>query len=379
MISLNALGLDLIRDPNMKGLCISWMSNINEILGFLFYNLLEFNAGVSCVERIVDMSVPAKEEPAYDFPAPPCEDWPTRGTIEMKAVSMRYRGGLPLVLRRVDLSVCDKEKLGIVGRTGSGKSSMILTLKRMIDIEADAGSSITVDGVSIDQIGLKFYRAAVALIPQDPFLLSGTVRSNVDPFCRHTDEEIEWVLTKINMFHSLQSGVNRVGGGEDPNETQQSAEKEGSFAREEQSQLLRKRAARDEVLNYEVKEGGSNLSQGQRQLLCIARAIICRPKILLMDEATANIDSKTDQTIQKIIKNEFKDSTVITIAHRLNTIIQYDRVVVMANGEIVDQGSPAGLLEKEGIFRELVMELGENNFNKMKQFANDLTLDPILD
>lgn len=133
------------------------------------------------------------------------------------------------------------------------------------------------------------------------------------------------------------------------------------------------------VLDYQIKEGGSNISQGQRQLLCIARAIIQKPKILLMDEATANIDSKTDQIIQKIIKTEFRDSTVVTIAHRLNTIIQYDRVVLLNNGEIKDQGSPAEMLERDGLFKDLVMELGEDGFNKMRQFATDHTLDPVLD
>ena len=223
------------------------------------------------------------------------------------------------------------------------------------------------------------------MIPQDPFLLSGSVRTNIDPNGQFRDEDIEAILKKTYIFDNLLESIGRsaaTGSAKDKAARQEKATEHQTMPMisERASLVTTSDSSKTQsVLDYQIKEGGSNISQGQRQLLCIARAIIQKPKILLMDEATANIDSKTDQIIQKIIKTEFRDSTVVTIAHRLNTIIQYDRVVLLNNGEIKDQGSPAEMLERDGLFKDLVMELGDDGFNKMRQFATDHTLDPVLD
>ena len=383
IIIIKVYQIDLLTDPNVLGLCINWVAISSEWIGGVLFQYQELNAGINGVERLVQMStpLPGKEEPDYTHPKPPTDNWPRSGDIELHNVNIRYRENLPLVLKDINLHFKHKEKVGIIGRTGSGKSTIILALKRILELVPGPDTFIKVDGALSDSMGLKYYRGSIVLIPQDPFLLSGTVRSNIDPDNKYPDEEIEEVLEETQIFSNLSSTIRRVMTSD--SKSQSRSGKDGDSDRNtigaEENLLESSRKMRREVLEFEVKEGGSNLSQGQRQLLCIARAIISRPKILLMDEATANIDSKSDQIIQKIIKNKFNESTVITIAHRLNTIIQYDKIVVMSDGRVTDQGSPIDLLEKEGIFRDLVMELGENNFEKMKTFAQNHTLDPVLD
>lgn len=395
IILIKIYQVNLFKDTNVLALAITWLSVTSDIVPLLMYVYQELTTGISSIERIHDMSTPAVPEDNYEEPIPPSKEWPTTGHIEMKNLCVRYRENLPLVIDNLNLDIKNREKVGIVGRTGSGKSSLIMALKRMINFVKPEGkeSYMKIDGVDSDSVGLLHYRPATVLIPQDPFLLSGTVRSNIDPDDKHTNEEVIEVLKKTKIFDNLYETIQRSAGitSLDEKEVELQPINENKIEMMEGSpQTERQRLATytdsekvkdtaKEVLEFKVKEGGSNLSQGQRQLLCIARAIISKPKILLMDEATSNIDSKTDQTIQRIIKSEFSNSTVLTIAHRLNTIIQYDRVVVLSAGKLIDQGSPAEMLEREGDFRDLVMELGEKNFAKMKQFASDKTLEPILD
>lgn len=390
IILIKIFKVEVFSDANVLALSINWIALSVELIGFVLFSYQEFNSGINCVERLHDMSIPVKEEANFDAPKPPRASWPETGKIDFEHVNARYRDGLPLVLKDINLNINDKEKVGIVGRTGSGKSTMILALKRMIDLAKDEGmpaGRILIDDVDASSIGLTYYRPAVVLIPQDPFLLSGTVKSNIDPFGKHTEEEIEAVLKKTQIFENLYDTIGRVITKGDPKDQAM-----GNKVQREGFELQALQSERDglivsdsdkektnKVLNFQIKDGGGNISQGQRQLLCIARAIISKPKILLMDEATANIDGKTDQIIQKVIKTEFSQSTVLTIAHRLNTIIQYDRVIVMSNGSIVDQGTPLSLLDRDSVFRELVMELGEDNFKKMRLYATDRSLDPILD
>lgn len=386
VILIKIYDVGVFSDPNVLALCINWSSISTEWVGMLLFSYQELNTGINCIERLHQTSIPTNPEPEYEKPLPPSENWPATGQIELRKANVRYRENLPLVLKQLDVLIKDKEKVGIVGRTGSGKSTIILALKRMLDIVPGDESFIKVDGVNITSMGLKYYRSAVVLIPQDPFLLSGTVRSNIDPDGKYKDSDIETVLKKTQIFDNIFDSLSRVAnkdskskqttmkaGEEDPLNPKDPEESRAA------SKLLNDAEKTKAVLQFEIKEGGSNISQGQRQLLCIARAIISNPRILLMDEATANIDTKTDQIIQKIIKTEFKESTVVTIAHRLNTIIQYDRVLVLSAGELLSQGSPLELLEKEGIFRDLVKELGEANFEKMRKFAADHTLDPVLE
>lgn len=228
---------------------------------------------------------------------------------------MRYRDG-PLVLKDLTFDVKGGEKIGVVGRTGSGKSSLMNLLFRIVELEPDGGE-VSIDGINISKIGTEALRSGMSIIPQDPVLFSNTVRYNIDPFNMASDSEIWDVLDKVQL---------------------------GSVI-----------AALPKGLNDIVAEGGENFSQGQRQLICIARSLVRRPKILVMDEATASIDNKTDATIQEMIRNNFTDATVLTIAHRLNTIMDSDRVLVLDDGNIREYDSPENLMAKEnGLFKAMV-------------------------
>ena len=226
-------------------------------------------------------------------------NWPSEGVVEYKNFTLRYRPETEQVLKNLSFRVEGGEKIGIVGRTGAGKSTMCLSLCRIV--EAESGS-IFIDGVDISTVGLTDLREKITIIPQDPVLFQGTLKYNLDPFNECTDEEILALIRKAQL-----------------------------------SDLV----ARDERgLYMEIQENGSNLSSGEKQLVCICRAVLRKNKIVLMDEATANIDISTEQTIQKLISEEFKGSTVLTVAHRLNTIADSDRVLVLSFGEVVEFDKP---------------------------------------
>jgi len=236
----------------------------------------------------------------------PPENWPSRGEIKFTNISMRYRPGLDFVLKDMSCTVGPGEKVGIVGRTGAGKSSFFLALLRLVE---PSSGSITIDDVSIMDIGLHDLRSKVAIIPQDPVLFTGSLRFNLDPFSRYTDEEI---MTTLDMAH-LGKHVNSLEG----------------------------------KLDYEVLEGGSNFSGGQKQLICLARALLRKSQIILMDEATSSVSRDIDNLIQHTIAEQFHGCTVLTIAHRLETVMDNDRIFVMDAGKVVEDGSPHDLLQDE--------------------------------
>lgn len=242
-------------------------------------------------------------------------DWPDKGEIEFTDLSLKYSADSENVLRRLNFKIRSREKFGIVGRTGAGKSSLIQALFRLAINEG----TITIDDVDISEISLEDLRRKISIIPQDPVLFSGTLRYSLDPLGRHIDEDLWKVLKQVE----LQEFVSSLSG----------------------------------QLYCEMQNGGSNFSMGQRQLVCLARALLCKNKVLILDEATANVDPETDKLIQTTIRREFENCTVLTIAHRLNTIMDSDRVLVMRNGEGVEFGSPMELLEREnGVFRHMVKE-----------------------
>ncbi|KAK9695279.1 hypothetical protein K7432_013049 [Basidiobolus ranarum] len=251
----------------------------------------------------------------------PEPEWPQKGDIEIQDLELSYREGLPPVLHGINLSIRGGEKIGVVGRTGAGKSSIMVALFRVV--EASRGS-IAIDGIDISTIGLHDLRSKLAIIPQDPVLFTGTVRSNLDPFNYHTDQELWDVLGRADLktyFSALPGG-----------------------------------------LESDIAEGGENLSAGQRQLLCLARAMLTHSKIVIMDEATASVDVQTDALLQKALRIDFAECTVLTIAHRLNTVIDYDKILVLDGGRVKEFDSPKNLLsDANSSFYSMVQETGPTN------------------
>lgn len=279
--------------------------------------------------------------------------WPTAGKINFFNVSLRYRPSLPLVLKNVSFVVPAGHKVGVVGRTGAGKSSLLVALLRLVD-PLDAGH-IYLDDVDIGQLGLHVLRASVAVIPQDPVLFSGSVRDNLDPFRRYSDIELNQALLRCHLLHPPTETTSSSGGAASSSSTSSSsaaAPSSSSGGAKKQSVSL------DDV----VTENGANFSVGQRQLLCIARALVGRSRVILMDEATAAVDVETDALIQQTIRQECRNATVLTIAHRLNTILDSDKVLVLEQGEVAEYDAPSALLAKgaeQSLFAQLVQHWEE--------------------
>lgn len=276
------------------------------------------------VERVEEYADCTPEAPLKTIDVDP--EWPQDGIIEFKDFQVRYREGLDLVLKGISFKCKSQEKIGVVGRTGAGKSSLTLSLFRIIEA---AGGKILIDGLDISTIGLHSLRSKLTIIPQDPLLFSGSLRMNVDPFNSYTDDAI-W--TALEHSH-LKTFVNQSSDG----------------------------------LDYKVSEGGENLSVGQRQLICLARALLRKTKVLILDEATAAIDIETDELIQKTIRTQFRDCTILTIAHRLNTIMDSDRIIVLDQGCIVEFDSPDVLLSnKDTVFYGMAKSVGLVNGDDTK-------------
>ncbi|KAJ2646880.1 ABC transporter C member 13 [Coemansia sp. RSA 1250] len=264
------------------------------------------------------------------------KNWPAEGKISVHNYSMRYHQELKPVLHNLTFDIKSREKVGVVGRTGAGKSSLSQALIRLV--EPDSGS-IEIDGVNISTIGLHDLRSQISIVPQDPVLFEGTVRENLDPDNNYSDDEIWQALKKARIDHLMEKAT----GVYTPVVNIDSiADTEGPWIA-------------GTGLNKWVEADGRNFSLGQRQLLCLCRALLWRRGILILDEATANVDSETDELMQNIIRKEFADCTAITIAHRLNTIMDSDRVLVMDQGQIVEFGKPDVLLsQKNSRFSQLV-------------------------
>lgn len=308
--------------------------------------------GMNATERILEYSELPIEDPSG---ADPPAAWPTEGRLEVTDLVIGYAPDLPPVLKGLTFSIKPNERIGVVGRTGAGKSSLTLALFRFL--EAREGS-ITIDGVDISKIKLKDLRSRLAIIPQDPVLFSGTVRSNLDPFDEHSDSELREALQRVHLIPSSSS----------PSATASSSS--STVGATEPGRASQSNINPFASLSTAIAESGQNLSQGQRQLLCLARAILSRPKLLVLDEATSAVDKATDELIQRSIRDEFKNSTLIVIAHRLSTIADFDRILVMGEGKVIEYGTPRELLEMGGAFGELVGRSGEEELLREVIFNN---------
>ncbi|KAF9146110.1 hypothetical protein BG015_011694 [Linnemannia schmuckeri] len=344
-------------DPGMVGLALAYALTVTSDITMVIRSYCDLQNQLVSVERIDEYLAKNSEPPAHllaDSVLP--ENWPQAGHIEFRNYSTRYRQGLDMVVKGISFEVKPAEKVGIVGRTGAGKSSLTLALFRIIeaanshwalsshngadpdtmpttvrivedaDLEKIAvdedGGSIWIDGVDISTVGLSRLRKNLAIIPQDPTLFAGTVRQNLDPFDELEDAELWEALERAHLKEHISS----LAGG----------------------------------LSFKVSQNGDNFSVGQRSLICLARALLRKTKVLILDEATAAVDVETDELIQKTIRKEFKDRTILTIAHRIKTVMDSDKILVLEKGQVEEFEAPGLLVQnKESLFCKLARQAGE--------------------
>ncbi|KAL9024118.1 MAG: hypothetical protein Q9196_006744 [Gyalolechia fulgens] len=330
-------------DASLAGFALSFALQYSGTITFTIRQYTNIELAMNAVERIVEYSkIPTEKQEGPDVPAA----WPTEGRLQVEGLVAGYASDLPPVLKGLSFSTGKNQRVGVVGRTGAGKSSLTLALFRFI--EAWEGS-IVLDGIDISKINLQALRSRLAIIPQDPVLFSGTVRSNLDTFDEHGDADLTDALERVHLV----GGTGHVSRRESSSAIDTDAL--GSLAMPDTSRNI------FSSLSSRISEGGLNLSQGQRQLLCLARAIVSRPKIMVLDEATSAVDMATDVLIQRSIREEFGDCTLIVIAHRLSTIADFDRILVMSDGKAVEFDTPRNLLAKRGVFWEMLEQSGEKD------------------
>ncbi|MCH84472.1 ABC transporter C family member 8-like, partial [Trifolium medium] len=303
-VSPGLVGLSLFYAFNLTGaqiFCTRWFSNLSN--------------HVISVERIKQfIHIPA-EPPAIVEDNRPPSSWPSKGRIEVQGLEIRYRPDAPLVLKGITCTFKEGSRVGVVGRTGSGKSTLISALFRLVD---PSRGDILIDGINICSIGLKDLRMKLSIIPQEPTLFKGSIRTNLDPLGLYSDDEIWKALEKCHLKETI-------------------------------SRL-------PSLLDSSVSDEGGNWSLGQRQLFCLGRVLLKRNRILVLDEATASIDSATDSILQKVIRQEFAECTVITVAHRIPTVIDSDMVMVLSYGKLVEYDEPSKLMDTNSSFSKLVAE-----------------------
>lgn len=336
---------------SLAGFALSFALQCNTAIAFALRQYANVELNMNATERVIEYSnIELENQGGTDAPAA----WPTEGRLEVHDLVVGYAPDLSPVLKGLSFTVEKNQRVGVVGRTGAGKSSLTLALFRFL--EAREGQ-IYIDGLDVSKIKLRDLRSRLAIIPQDPVLFSGTVRSNLDPFDEYTDSELNDALARVHLISASveddeatltsQTATPRHGNG--------TATPDTATAHQANTNVFTSLAA-------PISEGGLNLSQGQRQLLCLARAIVSRPKIMVLDEATSAVDMETDALIQQSIRAEFgrNATTLLVIAHRLSTIADFDRILVMDAGKAVEFGPPKDLMEIEGgVFKNLVDNSGE--------------------
>ncbi|KAL2495980.1 ABC transporter C family member 3 [Forsythia ovata] len=303
-------------DPSVAGLAVTYGLNLNMLQAWTVWNLCSMENRIISVERIIQYTSIPSEPPLVVESIRPESEWPLHGEISIQNLQVRYAPHMPLVLRGITCTYFGGKRTGIVGRTGSGKSTLIQTLFRIVE---PTDGQILIDNTNILSIGLHDLRSRLSIIPQDPTMFEGTVRSNLDPLEEYTDEQIWEALDKCQLGDEVRK-------------------KEGK-------------------LDSAVSENGENWSVGQRQLVCLGRVLLKKSKILVLDEATASVDTATDNLIQQTLKQHFYDSTVITIAHRITSVLDSDMVLLLDHGLVKEYDTPKKLLEdKFSSFAKLVAE-----------------------
>lgn len=288
----------------------------------------DFETQMVSVERVLEYGqLESEADLLIDGNEQKLKEWPSRGAVAFKQIFLKYASSPKPVLSNITISIKAAEKIGVVGRTGAGKSSLISVLFRLAEPEG----IVLIDGLDTKSLGLHELRGKISIIPQDPVLFSGTIRRNLDPFSDYKDPELWHCLKDANLDKVVQA-------------------KEGQ-------------------LDAAVTEGGTNYSVGQRQLLCLARALLRNNRILVLDEATANVDHETDEMIQRTIKTKFSDCTVLTVAHRLNTIIDMDKVLVLDAGKVVEFDHPHLLLNERGAFYNMCQQTGNHMYSILESQA----------
>ena len=320
-------------ETGIVAMLIIWSTNFTITLSFLSQGVSEAEAYLTSVERLQNMTrLPQEKDHKTSDSIVLSASWPNKGHLSFDNVCLRYRDGLPLALNGLSFTAKTGQRVGICGRTGAGKSTIAAALFRLCELER---GKITLDGQDLSALGLADVRGrknGMCIIPQDPVLFSGSLRECLDPWGMSTDDEILEAIVTVQISDAKTRGL--------------------------------------ATLEDFVDEGGRNYSVGERQLLCLARALLAKPKVLVLDEATASVDGETDAFIQKMIRERFEGTTLLTIAHRLNTIMDYDKVLVMAKGKVGEFGSPKELLENEdGLFSRLVDSTGNESSLALRQMA----------
>ncbi|NXY26092.1 MRP1 protein, partial [Atrichornis clamosus] len=303
--------------PGTAGFSISYALQITGVLNWMVRSWTEIENNIVSVERVREYLRTPKEAPWTVNGKLQGQAWLTEGRIEFRNYSLRYRPGLELALKGVSVTISGHEKIGITGRTGAGKSTLAVGLLRLVEA---AEGAILIDGQDIAQLGLHDLRTKITVIPQDPVLFSGSLRMNLDPLNQYTDADI-WTALELTQLKNFVADL-------------------------------------PEQLEYKCTDQGENLSTGQKQLLCLARALLRKAKILVLDEATAAVDVDTDLQIQATLRTQFRDSTVLTIAHRVNTVLHCHRILVLENGRIAEFDTPEHLIAQKGLFYRLMEESG---------------------
>ncbi|KAI0357684.1 multidrug resistance-associated ABC transporter [Trametes cingulata] len=349
-------------DAGLAGVCITSAMSFTTSVYWVCRNWTALELDLNSIERVKEYIQVPQEPPAVIESNRPPAYWPSstgpnkERLLAVEDLVVRYAPDLPAVLHDISFALKARERVGLLGRTGSGKSTLAMSLLRFVE---PTSGRILIDGVDITSIGLYDLRSRITFIPQDAILFSGTLRDNLDPFGDHTDAECIDVLCRVHLITDTPSPTRSTSSAASTSAHLEASVSEISEEAESAAPPPQRSGTADLTLDTQVSAGGANFSQGQRQLIAIARALLRRSAVVILDEATSSIDFETDAKIQAVIREEFADSLLVTVAHRLRTIIDYDRLIVLDQGKLAEFDTPMKLMQKEdGIFRNMCLQSG---------------------